>query len=66
MKRIVNNPFITAREVMQILSICESGAYKVIKDLNEELNQKGFKTIRGKTNRKYLFERFGIEAGSDE
>ena len=32
-------------------------AYRVIKQLNEELSNKGYLTVSGKTSRKYFYER---------
>ena len=50
-----------ATEVQEILQICNSSAYSVIKELNQELEEKGFRTVRGKVNKSYLYERYGIE-----
>ena len=50
-----------ATEVQEILQICNSSAYNVIKELNQELEEKGFRTVRGKVNKSYLYERYGIE-----
>ena len=50
-----------ATEVQEILQICNSSAYNVIKELNQELEDKGFRTVRGKVNKSYLYERYGIE-----
>ena len=48
--------FITAAEMAEIL------AYKIIKQLNEELEAKGFITIPGRISKKYFEEKFyGVE-----
>lgn len=52
--------YITAKEVQEIMQICESMAYRIIAQCNEELKSKGFITVRGKCPRKYLFERVGL------
>lgn len=57
----MSSAFYTVKEVMQELKLSESGAYKVICNLNEELRKKGFCTLRGKVPAKYLKERFGIQ-----
>lgn len=48
------------REVMECLGISQSGAYNVIRDLNNELKERGFLTIRGKVEERYLYERFRL------
>lgn len=53
--------FVGAKEVSEICQVGLTKAYDIIKNLNIELEKKGFMTLRGKTNRKYLLERFKIE-----
>lgn len=53
-----SNRLLTASEVADILECSENMAYKVIRDLNEELKSQGYYTLRGKVSRKYLNERF--------
>ncbi len=50
--------FITANELSKILQVSEGHAYKIIRKLNKELDEKGYITIAGKLPRKYLNERF--------
>lgn len=46
-------------EVRQILGGCsDQMAYRVIRQLNRELEEKGIITVQGKVSRKYLIERF--------
>lgn len=52
---------IGAKEVSDLLGISESASYKIIKECNQELHEKGFITIRGKAPRVYLMERVGIK-----
>ena len=49
--------FMRVEEVAEILDVSTSYAYKVIRELNEELKRKGFITISGRTNREYFNER---------
>lgn len=50
-----------AEEVAELLRISKGKSYAIIRDLNKELEQKGFITIAGKVPRKYLEERcYGI------
>lgn len=52
--------YITAKELQEIMHICNSMAYRIIAQCNKELTDKGFITVRGKCPRKYLFERLGV------
>ena len=54
--------FIKADEVVKILGVSQSEAYRIIKKLNEEMAEKGYITINGRVNRKYLEEQiYGYE-----
>lgn len=53
----MKNRFICAEEVAQELSVSKPYAYKLIRQLNEELKAKGFITISGRVNRRYFYER---------
>lgn len=50
--------FLTALELSEVLGISKPYAYRIIRQLNEELRKQGYLTIRGKINRKYFYERF--------
>lgn len=55
--------FIHADEVAAALGVSKAYAYKVVRDLNKELKEKGFITIAGKVNRIYFEERiYGLRA----
>ena len=55
------NMYYGAEEVAELLRISKGKSYAIIRDLNKELEQKGFITIAGKVPRKYLEERcYGI------
>lgn len=59
------NMFINVSEVAEVLGISKSAAYKIVRELNTELRNKGFVTIAGRVSRKYFNERFygfGVEA----
>ena len=49
--------FIRASEVSEVMDVSRAYAYRVIKQLNEELNAKGYIVVNGRTSRKYFFER---------
>ena len=56
------NIFITAQELAEMLGISKPYAYKLIKQMNSELRDKGFITISGKVSRRYFEEKFyGME-----
>lgn len=50
--------YITAAEMAEMLGISKPYAYKLIKQMNEELDTKGFITIPGKVATKYFEEKF--------
>lgn len=54
----MNQSFMSAMEVAEELGVSEAYAYKVIRELNEELRSKGFQTVSGRINRIYFKERF--------
>ena len=53
----MENRFMSAEEVAQELRISPSYAYKIIRRLNRELDEKGYITISGRVNRQYFSER---------
>ena len=55
--------FITAKEVAKILNISLSLAYKIVRNLNIELEKMGYFTVHGKVNRKYFEKKFLFEEG---
>lgn len=52
--------YLAVEDVMELLDIRKSKAYSIIKDLNVELETKGFMTIPGRVPKKYLLERFKL------
>lgn len=57
-EKSMENRFIQAEDVAAELGVSKPYAYKLIRQLNEELRKKGFLTIAGRVNRKYFEERF--------
>ena len=53
----MENRFIRADDVARELDVSKPYAYKLIRQLNEELRAKGFVTIAGRVNRQYFYER---------
>ena len=60
----MENKFIRVDEVASELGVSKPYAYKLIRQLNEELKGKGFITIAGRVNRQYINERL-YGAGKD-
>ena len=50
--------FYNVDEVAEMLSISRSHGYKIIRELNHELQEKGYRTITGKVSCKYFDEKF--------
>lgn len=46
--------------VKALIPVQNTKAYAIIRQLNEELREKGHMTIRGRVPEKYLIERFGL------
>lgn len=55
--------FISAQEVADMLGISKSKAYRIVRELNEELEAKGFITVAGRVSRKFFEEKFYGVAG---
>lgn len=53
----MNEKFLEVGDVMQILGISRSASYKLMRQINSELEKKGYIVIRGKVSRKYFEER---------
>lgn len=50
--------FYTAPEIAEMLGISKGHAYKLVKQLNEELANRGYITIAGKVPKKYFAEHY--------
>ena len=50
--------YVTADEAAQILGVSRGYAYKIIRGLNNELKEKGYRVISGKVSTKYFEEKF--------
>ena len=62
----MNEKFLEVEDVMQILGISRSAAYKLMRQINSELEKKGYIVIRGKVSRKYFEERiYGMSDGDE-
>ena len=48
----------TVDDLKEILCVGDTKAYAIIRDLNEELQIKGYMTVRGRVPAQYFNERF--------
>ena len=55
--------YITAEEAAEILGVSRGYAYKIIRGLNNELKEKGYRVISGKVPTKYFEEKFYGKSG---
>lgn len=63
----MNKLFMKAEEIQKELGISKTYAYKIIKELNEELEKMGYKTLAGRVSRKFFNEKFyGINENAEE
>lgn len=53
-----NQTLLTATDVAKILGMSKPYCYKVIKKLNNELEQEGYMTVSGKVSKAYFEEKF--------
>ena len=49
--------FYSAQEVAEILGVSRTKAYKIVKELNIELREKGYIIIAGKVPKRYFEQR---------
>ena len=52
-------------EVAEELEVSVPYAYKIIRKLNEELESKGYLTVKGRINRDYFYERIYRKGGEN-
>lgn len=50
--------YYTANEVKEMLGISRGHAYKIVRQLNDELASKGFIVVAGRVPKKYFAEHF--------
>lgn len=49
-----NTTFMSIDDVAKELKVSKSYAYKIVRQMNEELKKKGYFTVAGKVNSKYF------------
>lgn len=50
--------FIKAERIAEELGVSKPYAYKIVREMNKELEKQGYITIAGRVSRKYFEERF--------
>lgn len=53
--------FFDVNDVSDMLRVSKEKAYQVIRELNQELREKGFVTVRGRVSSQYLYDRLNLE-----
>ena len=61
----MKNRFMKVNEVAEELEVSVPYAYKIIRKLNEELEGKGYLTVKGRINREYFYERIYRKGGEN-
>lgn len=55
-----------AKDIAEMCQISESKAYQIIKQLNDELKEKGFIVFRGRVSKVYFMEKmYGMKEDLD-
>ena len=58
--------FMNVEEVAQELGISKSCAYKIVRELNQELKQQGYLTVAGRVNTDYFQKKVCYSEASKE
>ena len=57
---------LTVEDVMNICQVKQSKAYKIMKEVNKEMEKEGYIVIRGRVNGKFLMKKLGISSQISE
>lgn len=61
-KDTIMKELLTVHDVISELGVSRSSAYKIIRALNEELQEKGYLVVSGKVPRRYFLARYCLDA----
>lgn len=68
-RKMKNRRFVGAEEVVEDFGVSRAKAYRMIKQMNNEMEKMGYLTVAGRISRKYYYERtygdFESEKGGD-
>ena len=56
-KGVFMTNYVKAKEIVELMGVSEGKAYKIIRQLNDELKAAGYLTVAGRVSRKYFEER---------
>ena len=57
-----NKLFLKAADICELLEVKQTSAYEIIGNLNKELEEQGYLTLRGKVPTKFFVKRcYGVE-----
>jgi hypothetical protein len=59
-RNLMKKEFLTVNEVADLCRIKKQKAYEIIRECNNDLAKRGYITISGRVNRKYLFKKLGL------
>ena len=54
----MNKIYYEAKDVVELLGVSRATAYNIIQELNKELKERGYMTVRGKVSKVFFNERF--------
>jgi Mn-dependent DtxR family transcriptional regulator len=56
--KLADRMFITAGEVADELGVSKPFAYRLVREMNAQLREKGYMTVAGRVSRQYYEEKF--------
>ena len=62
---MLDNNFMRAEDVAEVLGVSKSFAYKVMQKLNDDLKKQGYVTIAGRINKQYFMEKLCYRGKDD-
>ena len=57
LKSIAGNAFVRPEEIIKGLDVSKSTAYHIIQELNDEMSAAGYMVIRGRANRRWMYQK---------
>ena len=65
MVAIIAKGFLSAKDISLYMDVSLSMAYRIIRQLNEELSERGYITVAGRVSRSYFEEKTYMNKGRD-
>lgn len=63
---MLDKGFLKAEQVMTEMQVSKAKAYKIIRQLNDEMEHMGYITVQGRVNADYFYERCRYRGGKEE